>query len=52
MGQALNTFLAWLTHLVLHFSEHVFPFVVFVIIKKEFITNKVLIVIDLCLLTV
>ena len=50
--QSLNTFLAWPTHLVQHFSEQVFPFVVFFIIKKRFITNKVLIVIDLCVLTV
>ena len=50
--QTVNTFLAWPTHLVQPFSEQVFPFVVFVIIKKVFVTNKVFTVIDLFLLTV
>ena len=35
VGQILNIFLAWLTHLVQLFSKHVLPFVVFVIIKKK-----------------
>ena len=52
VGQTLNTFLAWPTHLLQPFSEQVFHFVVFVIIKKGFVTNKVLIVIHLCLLIV
>ena len=51
VGQALNTF-AWPTHLIQPFSEQVFPFVVFIIIKKRFVTNKALTIIDLCLLTV
>ena len=51
VGQAFNTFLAWLTHLVQLFQKRYFLFVVFIIIKKGFITNKVLTTIDLCLLT-
>jgi len=51
VGWALNTFLAWLILLVQPFSKQVFPFVVFFIIKKGFVTNKVLAIIDLCLLT-
>ena len=35
VGRTLNTFLAWATHLVQPFSEQVFLFVVFVIIKKR-----------------
>jgi len=40
VGQALNTFLGWLTYLVQPFSERVFPFVVFVIIKKDLLQIK------------
>ena len=51
VGQAFNTFLDWLTHLVQLFQKRYFLFVVFIIIKKGFVTNKVLTIIDLCLLT-
>ena len=35
VGQTFNTCFAWSTHIVQPFLEHVFPFVVFVIIKKK-----------------